>query len=259
MNINTVLDQMENELAGMEGKLSFYFETLEGEKLVRSYQPNLPVIAASVIKIPVMIEFFQQVEDGILDPGERVEVLPSDRLPSCGALNYMDAGLHVTLNDLCTLMIILSDNTATNMLIKRLGMEKINARMEALGLHNIHLVRLLFDSEASARGLENRVTTGDIAALLKLIYQRKLPGSERMLQNLKDQRLNGKIPFYLYSMGVKVAHKTGEDGGITHDAAIVLGEKPFILCFFSEETQVPAFERFMQEKALEIYQAVNKK
>ncbi|MCP6003362.1 class A beta-lactamase-related serine hydrolase, partial [Klebsiella pneumoniae] len=80
-------------------------------------------------------------------------------------------GLHVSALDLATLMIILSDNTATNLLIKRVGMDNVNRRMRMLGCQGITLRRLLFDSEASARGIENTVTAYDIALLLRKMQE----------------------------------------------------------------------------------------
>ena len=71
--------------------------------------------------------------------------------------------------------------------------------------------------------------------------------SAEMLSILRNQRLNGKMPFYLHSRGVPVAHKTGEDDGITHDVGIVYAAHPLALCFAGQRTDVPAFERLMQD------------
>ena len=70
-----------------------------------------------------------------------------------------------------------------------------------------------------------------------------------MLQILLDQRLNGKLPFYLHGEGVKCAHKTGEDDGITHDVGVVFAERPFVICMLSNRVDVPAFERLIQDTA----------
>ena len=97
-------------------------------------------------------------------------------------------------------MIILSDNTATNILIRRIGMEKINARMRELGLKVTALNRLLFDSEAASRGIENYICAKEIGFLLQQMYAGKLvspQASAEMLRILKNQRLNGKMPFYI--------------------------------------------------------------
>ncbi len=74
-----------------------------------------------------------------------------------------------------------------------------------------------------------------------------------MLRILKNQRLNGKISFFLHGRA-DIAHKTGEDDGITHDVGIVYAPQPFIVCFCGNEVEVPEFERFMQDVSLELMQ-----
>ena len=73
--------------------------------------------------------------------------------------------------------------------------------------------------------------------------------SAQMLDILKDQRLNGKLPFFLHTMGVPVAHKTGEDDGITHDVGIIYAKEPMVCCFVGEHVDVPGYERLMQDAA----------
>jgi len=73
--------------------------------------------------------------------------------------------------------------------------------------------------------------------------------SLRMLNILKDQRLNGKMPFFLHDKGIRCAHKTGEDDGITHDVGVIFAEHPVIFCFLSNETDVPLAERALQDMA----------
>ena len=88
--------------------------------------------------------------------------------------------------------------------------------------------------------------------MLTLIEQEKLvspPASRMMRSILLDQRLNGKIPFFLHSQDIDVAHKTGEDDGITHDVGIIYASTPRILCFMSSETDVPRAERCLQDLA----------
>ena len=78
----------------------------------------------------------------------------------------------------------------------------------------------------------------------------------RMLSILYNQRLNGKIPFFLH--GVKIAHKTGEDDGTTHDAALIQAKRPFVLCMLSNDVDVPEYERLMQDTARELYEMYNR-
>ena len=85
---------------------------------------------------------------------------------------------------------------------------------------------------------------------LRLLHGGKLvspSASRQMLSILKNQRLNGKMPFFLHEKGIKVAHKTGEDDGTSHDAGIIYAVHPLIAVFLGNDTDVPAFERFMQD------------
>lgn len=231
----------------LPGEIGIYIEDLAtGE--VFSHQADLPLVAASVIKLPILVEAFAQAEAGEVSMDEVFSVLPEHKMPSCGALSYMHDGVTVTLRDLCVLMIILSDNTATNLLMDRLGMDRVNAAMRSLGLTQTTLRRRLFDADAAARGLENTITARDMACLLKKLYVRQCVSAQadaQMLSILCNQRLNGKIPFYLHDY--PIAHKTGEDDGITHDVGIVFSAHDYLLCFTSEHTFVPGFERIIQD------------
>ncbi len=240
----------------LPGEISVYGRDLITDEKW-AYQADIPLVAASVIKLPILVEAFRQARDGLLSMDEIFTIRPEQKKPSCGALTYLHDGLTVTLRDLCVLMIIVSDNTATNILIERLGIDAVNAGMRALGLEKSTLRRLLFDSEASARGLENTITAEEMGRLLEMLYKGACVSPEadaEMLSILRDQRLNGKMPFFLDDL--EIAHKTGEDGGITHDVGIVYASHPLILCFASNHTDVPAFERFIQDAARDFVQWV---
>jgi len=237
------------------GDVGLYYHRLGSAEAPELHNPDLPLIAASVIKVPIMVTAFRDMAAGALDPDEVVTIRPEMKKPSCGALTYMHDGLEVTVMDLITLMIILSDNTATNLMIDKLTPEHVNRTMEELGIPGICLRRRLFEPELSAKGIQNTVTARGVGLLLERMAEGTLLGraeDDRMLKILLDQRLNGKLPFYLHSEGVKCAHKTGEDDGITHDAGIVYAERPFALVMLSNNVNVPAFERLMQDAAREL-------
>ena len=234
------------------GHVAMYYHPLDGGCALMMNE-NMPMLAASVIKIPIMVEAFCQFESGKLSPEETHRLEDAEKMPSCGALNRMHAGLEVSMHDLVELMIVLSDNTATNILIDLLGIENINATMKAQGLTKSTLRRKLFDREKHLQGIENTVTAREMGMLLEKMYAGKLiseKASAEMIEILKNQKLNGKMPFHLKPRGIKVAHKTGEDDGITHDVGIVFADKPFVLCMLSNETNVPCFERLIQDTAL---------
>ena len=229
-----ILDRMRE----VHGNVSLYYRPLDGGCALL-HNENEPLLAASVIKIPIMVEAFRRFEEGSLSP-EDVHVLrDEEKMPSCGALNRMHAGLKVSMRDLVELMIVLSDNTATNILIDLLGIDSVNDTMRSYGLTKSTLRRKLFDREAHLRGIENRITAREMGMLLEKMYVGELVSenaSREMLDILKNQKLNGKMPFYIKPKGIVSAHKTGEDDGITHDVGIVLTDKPFIICFLTNQS-----------------------
>ena len=239
------------QLEAFGGDTGVYVKNLvTGETWSRG--ADVPVVAASVIKIPVMIEAFAQRERGELDFDEIHALRDEERLPSCGTLKAMHTGIEMTLLDLIKLMIIVSDNTATNIMIRRVGMENVNKTLRALGCERTTLNRLLFDREASQRGIKNFITAGEMGMLLERLYGGQVVSKDadrEMLDILLDQRLNGKLPFFIDSMGIDIAHKTGEDDGITHDVGIIYAKEPLVCCFVGEHVDVPYYERLMQDAA----------
>lgn len=243
--------EIDSLIEALPGHIGVYLlNTVTGEEY--AHQADDPIEAASVIKLTVMAEAFRQFEAGLLDPASTMIVRSEDKLPSCGALSYMHDGLTVTMFDLVTLMIILSDNTATNLLIDALGMDHINAMIDCLGLKGTRLNRKLFMPELAKRGIKNYVSARDMGMLLKGLMEGRVVSagaSRQMLEILKKQRLNGKMPFFLHDQGIVCAHKTGEDDGVTHDVGLIEAEEPVIFCFLSENTYVPQAERVIQEIA----------
>ncbi|MFT4107501.1 MAG: serine hydrolase [Lacrimispora sp.] len=254
-------DSIGKKLEGFPGKISFLYENLvTGDKA--SYKEDEPMMAASVIKLFVMAAAFDRIEKGLLDPEEMIRLRREDCVPSCGALTYLHEGIGVTVMDLITLMIIFSDNTATNLLIDLLGTEQINEFIRSQGFEKTLLQRKMYDLELSSRGIQNYITASETGRLLKMMYEGKLvsgQASEKMIGILKNQQLCSKIPFYLQALpeDPEIAHKTGEDRGITHDVGIVYGKEPFLVCFCGNETDTPAFERAMAEISLELYDSLN--
>jgi beta-lactamase class A len=254
-------DEIIEILDKVPGKISFLYENLEtGERV--GYREDRPLMAASVIKLFVMAAAFNQFENGNLKKDFSISIYKKDCVPSCGALTYLHEGICVTALDLVTLMIIFSDNTATNVLIELLGMDEINRYINSLGFEKTCLNRKMYDIEKSSKGIQNYITASETGRLLTMMHRGELvseAASSQMISILKNQQLCSKIPFYLQALKEEpeIAHKTGEDRGITHDVGIVYGKTPFLVCFCGNETDTPEFERIMAELSLKLYEDVN--
>jgi beta-lactamase class A len=222
--------------------VAVYFRTLDG-KAQWSVRADDVFHAASTMKIPVMIELFDQVQEGkvkladslliknefhsIVD-GSPYTLNASD--DSEGEL-YKAEGQKRTLRELCELMITVSSNLATNLLIEKLGVENIRAEVHMLGADGMNVKRGVEDGKAFEKGLSNTTTARGLGVLLQAIAEGKAvdaASSNEMVAILQWQKFNEGIPAGL-PKGIPVAHKTGEITKIHHDAAIVFAKRPFIL------------------------------
>lgn len=191
---------------------------------------------ASVIKLPILVELMRQAEQGRVDLDDRVELKDPDKLGGSGILKVFDAGLRPTLRDVATLMIVLSDNTATNLAIDAVGgVEKVNAAMDELGLPTIRLHnRVDFDVIGDDVRRLGESSPRDMCALVWGIAQRSVFGprvSEAVERVLAAQQYLDQVPRYLrvapYAADlnlqpeITVANKTGFFTGTRVDAGII--------------------------------------
>lgn len=240
------MEEILAELKAFPGRVGFYYEDLTtGERA--EFQGAEAMTAASVIKIPVMVELFRQLEAGILREDQIIATRDCDRVPICGVLTLMHTGLEITPLDLCYLMITISDNMATNMLIDLLGIENIRSTMQTLGMQVSALGRKLFEKRPEFRPLRNYICAGEMGRLLAAMYRGEViskQASARMLEILSAQQLNNKIPFLL-PLDMHIAHKTGEDDGVTHDVGIVYAKRPFVVCFTGNQVEAGEYNYLM--------------
>ncbi|HEU4751930.1 MAG TPA: serine hydrolase, partial [Armatimonadota bacterium] len=171
----------------------------------------------------IMVELFAQAEEGGVRLEERARLRDAEKVPGSGVLSMLHEGVELTLEDLCHLMICVSDNTASNMLIDRLGCEQINARLAKLGLETTRLGRKFYDFEARDRGLDNWAAAGELADLLVGIERRAVVSAgacERMLAIMRRQQFDSKIP-RLLPPDTPVANKTGSISTANHDIGVI--------------------------------------
>lgn len=156
---------------------------------------------ASAIKLPVLVELMRQVEAGEQNLDEVVTLAATDVVPGSGILQQLTPGkVSLSLRDVATLMVTVSDNTATNMIIDRVGMAKVNLEMARLGLASTKLQRKMQDRTAWEENRENLSTPDEQARLLELLYKGEiLQGSsraeiDRILTILKPGQIERSSP-----------------------------------------------------------------
>ncbi|GAC1390332.1 MAG: serine hydrolase [Ktedonobacteraceae bacterium] len=214
--------EIEHELATLGGRSSCIVVRLDEatpRELV-SINPDMRFPAASLAKVPILVEVARQVGFGTLSWDTRYAVSEEAYAASSGVLADLSAGLRPALRDLAHLMIAISDNTASNLLLDLVGMEAVNVTMHQLGLHTTQIERHFMDAEARKAGRENWTTAGDIALLLSFFCADLLPERDEMLKMLLRQNDNDTIRAY-WDEETPYAHKTGELTGIVHDAGIL--------------------------------------
>lgn len=275
--------EFEKRLKEMKGRIGIYREDLtSGEHdLWLQGQEDDVFESASVIKLWIMSAAYQQAEEGRMQwdssvilraehmvPGLGIPDyqqallngnLTEDMFPESGVLNYMQPGLCFTVKDLMRLMILISDNTATNMMIDLLGIDEIREHIRSLGHEKTVLARKLFDTRPEVLGQENMISLTETADFFRRMYRGQLVSPEaswEMLALLQNQQNTYKIPFYIRRR--PIAHKTGEDLGIENDVGIVLGHRPFILCFAANEAEEPEAVRLCQDAARELAEGGNR-
>lgn len=187
----------------------------------------------SAIKVAVLVELFRQAEGGRLRLAERVPVRAADQVGGSGVLRHFgDGASQLSLRDLAVLMIVLSDNTATNLLIDRVGMEAVNGTLRALGLPGTRLQRKMIRPRESARGQENLSTPREAVELMARIHHCRLPVGEagcREMRRILEIPKEGPLPAGLPS-GLRVAWKPGGITGVQTAWGIVdLPGRPYAL------------------------------
>lgn len=227
-------------------------------------QGDRPYYAASLIKVPIMAAVFKLAEKGELRLRDRVTLEAEDQVGGCGVLQHMSPGIKLPVHDLVTLMMIQSDNTATNMLIDFVGMERIQSVMREIGMtqSEIHHKLMIVSADRKAT---NCVTAMDMTTVLRLLAKGKcvsLHASQQMIRIMKQQQLSNGFTSSLPAPQEPVvgsineweaASKTGNVDGITHESAILYaGQRAVVITMLSED----ASEWQAQETIAEIGKSI---
>ena len=229
--------------SGAEAVSVVYYDIATGRELL--IKPDVSFHAASTMKVPVMMEIFRQAAAGKLSLDQRIpikndfaSIVDGSRYaltPDSDSeqMLYARVGQTETIRELMRLMIIVSSNLATNILMELVTPDRVMDLMRAVGAKNIRVLRGVEDGKAFQKGLNNTTTARDLMIILRRIAERKAisaKASDEMIKIMLDQRFNEGIPAGL-PPEARVSHKTGSITKVNHDAAIVYppDRKPYVL------------------------------
>ncbi|NVM56045.1 MAG: serine hydrolase [Candidatus Helarchaeota archaeon] len=208
---------------------------------------------ASSIKIPILIELFNKAKAGSIDLDKKVTIRDGDKVKGSGVLKEMgDGTVTLTMRDLATLMIIVSDNTATNMLIDAVGMDDVNAMLRELGLEETRFHRKMQDHQAISEGRDNFSTPSEFARLMERLF-----GHEGIDQWVCDQTLlvlrkpkatpiSRALPYE-----VEVADKDGDMPGVRCDVGVVYQpERPYVIAIMTKNVPPSDLKKLRTNEAI---------
>lgn len=221
--------------------------------------------SASVIKVPIMIAAFSASHQGEIKLGDKIELKREDIVGGSGVLQHLTPGTYFSIYDLITLMIIQSDNTATNMLIDLLGKKYIQQTMKAIGLEESKFYHKMMTMEVDREG-RNTITAQEITEMLKKLVTGKIISvyaCEQMIEIMKKQQIRESLPVKIPETNDTVigslpewelANKTGNVLGIRHDIGVFyVGKRKFIASILTSGLDELESPEMIGRVGLEIY------
>jgi len=247
--------RMQEITARIDGVAGYLLLDLtSGDRIGHLERETFPT--ASTIKLAIVYELFKQADEGTIRLDETITLDRAKAVGGSGVLFELGTPT-LSIRDYAALMVTLSDNTATNVLIDRLGMENIAKRMQALGLNATKLRRHMMDTAAARRGDENVSTPDELVRLLQAMYgaadaRHGVPSAAiELLKKPKESRLRKGLP-----PDVAAADKPGELDGVRVDAGIVFAKnRPYVFCVMTTFLKDDAAgERAIEEMSRAAYE-----
>jgi beta-lactamase class A len=239
--------KVEKMTASYGGSVALYAKDLKTGESV-SLDADRPVQTASVIKLPLMLEAFEQVKEGKVKLSEPLLLTKDNQVEGSGVLEFMDPGLELTLKDAITLMMILSDNTATNMVIDAVGLKPTNDMLSSMGLKNTYFYKKVFKpaegpmpADQQRFGL-GKTTAREMAAVMESIYRCDMGDRTlclEMIAIMRSQQYRDMLPRYLEPTDSSedlspIADKIGALDDVRNDVALVYTKAgPLVISIFT--------------------------
>lgn len=252
--------KLEQQLAALaaahHGRVAVYARQLNTARAV-ALNADQPVQTASVIKLTILFEAMEQVRAGKAHWDEKITLAKGDAVSGSGVLAFFDAPLTMTLKDVLSMMVMVSDNTATNLAIDRFGVDAVNARIAWMGLKDTHLYKKVMKPATGPMPADQpkfglgKTTAREMALVMERIGRCRLgAGGEApeegdtticqvALTMLRNQFYRTTIPRYIETLdssetGSAIASKTGSLDAVRNDVAIVAGKNgPIVISIFT--------------------------
>ncbi|MBV8476209.1 MAG: serine hydrolase [Acidobacteria bacterium] len=227
--LETIVEEVDHGLDGVLGLA--ILDLTSGQTLFLHGDDVFP--QASSIKVAILAMLYRQAQDGKLKLTDPYTVQAADMVPDSNIMLGLTPGItRVTNRDLATMMVAVSDNAASNVLIDRVGMEDVNRLMDALALRHTRLRRKMMDIKAATEGRENVSTPREMMTLLQDVYAGKVVNRQlsddllKILSTPKESFIPRELP-----EDVRIANKPGELEGVRNDSGIVFAQnRPYIIC-----------------------------
>jgi serine-type D-Ala-D-Ala carboxypeptidase (penicillin-binding protein 5/6) len=238
-------DRIKPLIDAHKGKVAVAIKDLKTGKSFE-HNPDEPMPTASLIKFPLMIAAYQAIEDGKLDADDKITLKEKDKVPGSGILtSHFSDGATISLRDAIHLMMVYSDNTATNLVAEKVGLKAAAEQMDKLDCPETKLHSLVFRRDTSIFPERSKkyglgsTTAADMIKLLEQLSQKKLV-SEKASQQMLDHMYacESKNQFTRFLPGVKIAHKTGAIEQVRTDAGLIDAPNgPIAVCVLTNENQ----------------------
>lgn len=244
-------DRVGYEMKSFSGEYAVYGNDFKGNMVKMNC--DSPWESASCIKVPILCEFARRVHQGTIDLSQRLKVTDFNRVGGSGLLKSLSDGIELPIIDIATLMIIVSDNTATNMMIEFLGIDNINECVSELGLKQTLLHNKIDFAKYTRLGT---TTAREYGQLFEIIYQKKLyskPVSEMVIDILSKQKYNTimtrNLPQWLLDsentgddVSLKVISKSGSLDECRNDGGLIYTPYgAFVAVVFTRNFKDPIF------------------
>ena len=236
--LRRTLDSISDAHHGVVGYAVVNLET--GERLSRRGDEPFPT--ASLIKVPIVIALMEQVAAGQLSLDDHITVLRIEKVPGAGILQFMHDGAEITIRDAAWLMLTLSDNTATNLLLSRVEMRRVWDAMEKRGLprtkvHSKVFLRLASVAPDSSVKYGLGVTTpNEMARLFAMLADGKAvsPAADSVVMDMLDHNDDGQL-LQRYVDGIRAPHKTGATDAVRTECTVFYLQTRIVACAFTRE------------------------